>query len=98
MPDALRQLAPELITASVSMDGCAKGVVVMALENVRRALMLARAPERAHLFDPERYCFRIFGDPGGTVDGRPAPWGWQLGGHHVSLNFTVAGGCVSRTP
>ena len=23
------------------------------------------------------------------------PWGWQLAGHHVSLNFTVAGDYVS---
>jgi hypothetical protein len=98
MPDALRKLAHELITASVSMEGYAKVVSVMAMEHVRRALMLASAPERAHLFDPERYCFRIFGDPGGTGDGQPAPWGWQLAGHHVSLNFTVADGYVSGTP
>ena len=26
------------------------------------------------------------------------PWGWQLAGHHVSLNFTVAGDYVSPTP
>src|SRR6201996_7585423 len=98
LPDPQRKLAHELITASVSMEGYAKVVSVMAMEHVRRALMLASAPERAHLFDPERYCFRIFGDPGGTVDGQPAPWGWQLAGHHVSLNFTVAGGYVSGTP
>lgn len=98
MPDALRKLAHELITASVSMEGYAKVVSIMAMEHVRRALVLASAPERAHLFDPERYCFRIFGDPGGTVAGQPAPWGWQLAGHHVSLNFTVVGGYVSGTP
>ena len=63
LTDAQRKLAHELITASVSMEGYAKVVSVMAMEHVRRALMLASAPERAHLFDPERYCFRIFGDP-----------------------------------
>jgi hypothetical protein len=93
LSDAQRKLAHELITASVSMEGYAKVVSVMAMEHVRRALVLAAAPERAHLFDPERYCFRIFGDPGGT-----SPWGWQLAGHHVSLNFTVAGTRVSGTP
>jgi hypothetical protein len=94
LSDAQRKLAHELITASVSMEGYAKVVSIMALEHVRRALVLASSPRSAHLFDPERYCFRIFGDP----DGRPAPWGWQLAGHHVSLNFTVAGDYLSPTP
>jgi Protein of unknown function (DUF3500) len=66
----------------------------MAMEHVRRALTLLDAPAIAHLFDPERYCFRIFGTPGGA-----APWGWQLAGHHVALNFTVtAGRYLSPTP
>jgi hypothetical protein len=93
MSDAQRKLAHELVTASVSMEGYSKVVSVMAMEHVRRALVLASAPDRAHLFDPERYCFRIFGEPGAS-----APWGWQLAGHHVSLNFTVAGDYVSGTP
>ena len=90
---AQRRLAHELITASVSMDGYAKVVSVMAMEHVRRALILVNAPAIAYLFDPDRYCFRIFGPPGG-----PEPWGWQLAGHHVVLNFTVAGDYVSPTP
>ena len=98
MSDAQRKLAHELITASVSMEGYAKVVSVMAMEHVRRALILASAPERAPLFDPERYCFRIFGDPGRPGDPGSGPWGWQLAGHHVSLNFTVAGTRVSATP
>jgi hypothetical protein len=92
LSDPQRKLAHELITASVSMEGYSKVVSVMAMEHVRRALTLVSAPEIAHLFDPERYCFRIFGDPGA------APWGWQLAGHHVVLNFTVAGDYVSGTP
>jgi len=91
--DAQRKRAHELITASVSIDGYAKVVSVMAIEHVRRALMLVDAPAIAYLFDPERYCFRIFGSPGAAE-----PWGWQLAGHHVVLNFTVVGGSVSPTP
>ena len=98
LSDAQRKLAHELITASVSMEGYAKVVSIMAMEHVRRALVLVSAPERAYMFDPERYCFRIFGEPGGFVAGNPEPWGWQLAGHHVSLNFTVAGDYVSPTP
>lgn len=93
LSDEQRKLAHQLITASVSMNGYAKVVSIMAMEHVRRALMLVSAPAIAHLFDPERYCFRFFGDPG-----RAAPWGWQLAGHHVVLNFTVIGDHVSPTP
>jgi hypothetical protein len=98
LSDAQRKLAHELITASVSMEGYAKVVSIMAMEHVRRALMLVSAPSSAHLFDPERYCFRIFGDPGGPGVRQPARWGWQFAGHHVVLNFTVAGDYVSGTP
>jgi hypothetical protein len=93
MTDEQRKPAHELITASVSMEGYAKVVSIMAMEHVRRALILVSRPEDAHRFDPERYCFRVFGEPGGDE-----PWGWQLAGHHVSLNFTVAGDYVSPTP
>jgi hypothetical protein len=94
LSDPQRKLAHRLITASVSTPGYVKVVSVIAMEHVRRALMLVDAPEIAHLFDPERYCLRVFGTPGGTE-----PWGWQLAGHHVVLNFTVTGGrYLSGTP
>jgi Protein of unknown function (DUF3500) len=94
LSDPQRKLAHQLIVASVSMPGYAKVVSIMAMEHVRRALVLAAAPQRAHLFDPGRYCVRLFGTPGGV-----SPWGWQLAGHHVILNFTVTGGrYVSPTP
>jgi hypothetical protein len=84
-----RRLAHELIVAGTSLAGYTKVVSVMAMEHVLRAL----SPGQADLFDPERYCLRVFGEPGTDV------WGWQLAGHHVSLNFTVTGGqWVSPTP
>jgi len=50
-------------------------------------------PELADLFNPERYCLKVFGSPGERA------WGWQFAGHHVSLNFTVVDGrFVSPTP
>lgn len=94
LTDPQRKLAHRLIAASVSMPGYAKVVSIMAMEHVLRALALLDAPTAAHLFDPERYCLRVFGEPGGEQ-----PWGWQLAGHHVSLNFTVTGGrYLSPTP
>jgi len=87
--DRQRRLAHELIMAGTSLPGYAKVVSVMAMEHVLRAL----APAAADLFDPERYCLRVFGTPGDQG------WGWQFAGHHVSLNFTVVGGrYVSPTP
>src|SRR5258707_652852 len=95
LDDAQRKLGHELIVASTSMPGYAKVVSIMAMEHVRRALMQASAPAIAHLFDPERYCFRVFGEPGGVSSDTARPWGWQLARHHVSLNFTVSGSRVS---
>ena len=88
LDDAQRKLAHELIVAGTSMSGYAKVVAVMAMEHVLLALT------GADLFDPGRYCLKVFGRPGDT-----GTWGWQLAGHHVSLNFTVADGTyVSPTP
>src|SRR5579859_6783868 len=89
LDDGQRRLAHELIAASTSLPGYAKVVSVMAMEHVLRAL----APGLADLFNPERYCFKVFGSPGEPV------WGWQVAGHHVSLNFTVVDRrWVSPTP
>ena len=89
LDDGQRRLAHELIAAGTSMPGYTKVVSVIAMEHVLRALR----PELADLFDPERYCFKIFGSPGDRA------WGWQFAGHHVSLNFTVVDDqWVSPTP
>ncbi len=84
-----RRLAHELIVTGTSLPGYTKVVSVMAMEHVLRVL----APDLADLFDPERYCFKVFGSPGDQA------WGWQFAGHHVSLNFTVVDGRhISPTP
>jgi hypothetical protein len=89
LDDAQRRLAHELIVTGTSLPGYAKLVSVIALEHVRRVLV----PERAGLYNPERYCFKVFGVPGDDV------WGWQFAGHHVSLNFAIVDGRhISPTP
>lgn len=43
--------------------------------------------------DPGMYYVTIFGQPGAEV------WGWRVGGHHLSLNYTLSGDeIVSATP
>jgi Protein of unknown function (DUF3500) len=89
LDDGQRARAHELIAVGTSLPGYTKVVSVIAMEHVLRALV----PGLADLFDPERYSFRVFGSPGDAV------WGWQVAGHHVSLNFTVVDGrWVSPTP
>src|SRR6516162_779588 len=89
LDDGQRRLAHELIAAGTSLPGDTKVVWVMAMEHVLRALV----PGLADLFNPERYGFKVFGSPGDEA------WGWQVAGHHVSLNFTIVDGrWVSPTP
>ena len=89
LDDGQRRLAHELIVTGTSLPGYTKVVSVMAMEHVLRAL----APDLADLFNPERYCFKVFGSPGDPA------WGWQFAGHHVSLNFTMVENCyISPTP
>jgi hypothetical protein len=39
------------------------------------------------IMNAQSYWFSIFGEPSATE-----PWGWQLYGHHVALNFVTVGG------
>jgi hypothetical protein len=90
LDEGQRRLGHELIVTGTSKPGYTKVVSIIAMEHVLRAL----SPESlTDLFNPERYCFKVFGTPGERV------WGWQFAGHHVSLNFTVVDGRhVSPTP
>jgi len=89
LDDGQRRLAHELIMTGTSLPAYTKVVSVMAMEHVLRAL----TPDAADLFNPERYCFKVFGAPGEDA------WGWQFAGHHVSLNYTVVSGrYISPTP
>ncbi len=80
-----RSLAMQLVASGLSTPGYVTVCTVMGLENVLDAaegFPPVRGGER--LRDPGRYYLRVFGEPGGA-----APWGWRLGGHHVSLNNLV---------
>src|SRR5262249_45405330 len=53
---------------------------IISLENVLFELE-KQSPTR----DAENYYVSIFGQPG------TAAWGWRFEGHHISLNFAIAG-------
>lgn len=49
--------------------------------------------EGTRLRDPRNYFVAVFGEPGDE-----SGWSWRIGGHHVSLHYTIKGGLVSPTP
>jgi hypothetical protein len=82
--------AHALIALSLSRHAYGKVTTIMGLESVLNDIE-GRAADAVR--DPGRYLLSVFGPPGGD------PWGWRLEGHHVCLNFTLAGGdLVSPLP
>jgi hypothetical protein len=91
MTQEQRLLAHALLATGLSHRGYTKAVSIMSLESVLAELEKSKpgGPVR----DPEQYFVSIFGTPG------VEPWGWRVEGHHLSLNFTAAGGAApSMTP
>lgn len=91
---AQQGLAMRLVASGLSAAGYATVATVMGLENVTdRMESWASGWGRERGRDPGLYYLRVFGSPGDDA------WGWRCGGHHVSLNYTVAAGRVtSCTP
>jgi len=82
-----RQLARALLASGLSQHGLLQADTVIALERVLRVI------ENSDHRDDALYYFTIFGQPSPNT-----PWGWRVEGHHLSVNFTLAGGHVSATP
>jgi hypothetical protein len=80
MTSPQRLLAHALLSSGLSQRGYMKATTIMSLEEILYELE-KQAPNR----DAELYYVTVFGQPGS------APWGWRVEGHHLSLNFTVAG-------
>ena len=88
-----RILAHRLLQCGLSSQGYQKAVGIMWVDDY----LFAKLPDpeiqavinRGYDF----YWLAIFGDPASD-----SPWGWQLDGHHLALNFTVANGTIEVTP
>ena len=78
-----KHLASALLSAGLSQRGYIKAVTIMSLDDVLR-IMENDSGERRN---PEKYYFSVFGDPSDT-----GAWGYRVEGHHLSQNYTVAGG------
>lgn len=82
-----QKLAFRLLATGLSERAYGQALAIMSLEAVLAEL---EGPGRVNLRDPDLYSFTIFGTPSDQT-----PWGWRVEGHHISLNFLIAGGIAS---
>jgi hypothetical protein len=95
MTEPQRMAAHNLLKTGLSQKGYMTASSIMELESV---LNLIENPPGANPGklerNPLKYYVWVFGAPSAK-----GTWGWKVEGHHVSLNFTVAGGnMVSAAP
>jgi hypothetical protein len=83
-----RELAVELFAASLSAEGLKKTKNVMKL-NEHLAELVGKHDE----YGEEFYFITVMGEPSATE-----PWGWQLDGHHLVVNYFVLGDQVVMSP
>jgi hypothetical protein len=103
LTDAQRAGIHRVVSTALSDRGYLKATGIILLDDLARQFALEfieREGERpdfgrreAERFGSEFYFFTVFGDP--SSDGA---WAWRLEGHHLSLNFTSAGGLTVGTP
>ena len=83
-----REAAAAIVAAAMSVRGAAEVASIIALEPVLGELERAAGRWGAERRDPDLYWFAVFGDPAST----DSPWSWRIGGHHVAVQQTFAGG------
>jgi hypothetical protein len=81
MDKAGREQVHALLRTALSASGYRKAVNIIELENVLREIETF-----GWMRDPERYHLTVYGTPDAAKR-----WGWRFEGHHLSLNFTLAG-------
>jgi hypothetical protein len=92
MSSLQHQTVDGLIGAGLSEGGYNTAQAVMALESILDHVEHWPGRPRMRGRDPLRYSLTIFGDPSDRTGG------WRVGGHHLSLNFTIVGNDVAATP
>ena len=88
-----QRMAFRLMASGLSTAGFVTASTIIGLENILDQLEGFTASwGRPRGRDPQLYYVRIFGDPSPG-----ATWSWRIGGHHVSLSFTIVDGEVAST-
>jgi hypothetical protein len=83
-----KELAFAFLKESLSTQGLQKAKNIMSMEVYLATLV----PEIKEL-GGEKYWFTFMGTPSETE-----PWGWQMEGHHLIINYFVLGDQVVMTP
>ena len=83
-----KDLVFAFLKESLSARGLQKAKDIMTME----AYLATLVPDNKFL-GGEKYWFTFFGTPSDTE-----PWGWQIEGHHLVINYFVLGDQVVMTP
>ena len=89
MTDAQKQAALGLMRAALSAKGLKLSQDIMKLNHTLGELNSDNFIE----YGDNRYYFTVMGKPSDKE-----PWGWQLDGHHLIINYFVLGDQVVMTP
>ena len=88
MSEPQRNAAYELLGASLSAKGLRKARDIMRLNTT-----IAELVNNFEEYGEGLYFFTVMGAPSAAE-----PWGWQLDGHHLVINYFVLGDQVVMTP
>ena len=88
MTEAQREAAFKLLGAGLSAKGLQKTRNIMRLNQT-----IAEMTKRFDEYGEWLYHLTVMGEPHATE-----PWGWQLEGHHLIVNYFVLGDQVVMTP
>jgi hypothetical protein len=88
MTEAQKEAAFGLMQASLSASGYETSRNIMKLNETIREIT-----GRNLEFSDQLYWFSVFGEPSETE-----PWGWQVDGHHLIINYFVLGDQVVMAP
>ncbi len=83
-----KKAAFNLMQASLSAKGLALSKDIMKTDQTLKELN-----NGSEAFDEELYFFTFMGTPSETE-----PWGWQLDGHHLVINYFVLGDQIVMSP
>lgn len=88
MSDEQKALAFEMMSTSLGAKGYALSRNIMKTDQTLREFN-----NDDPAYDEELYFITIMGEPSTTE-----PWGWQIDGHHLAINFVVVGDQVVMSP
>jgi hypothetical protein len=88
MSEAQREQGFDLLKAGLSAKGLEKSRNVMRLNET-----IAELTKRFEEYGDGLYHLTVMGEPSAS-----SPWGWQLDGHHLVINYFVLGDQVVMTP